>query len=494
VVVRGKAENVPNSPLLAMVRVPSELQPRLVGVFSRVWSGTVTQVDALSSAAEAPLLAVVAGPDALGVAREQESRAPDATFLAVVAEATRLRASRGALPANVAWAIAGDELGETRFVGLALRFALEVAARRRLERRLASALGLAEVGSVAGGTAHEMANAMTGLLTNLELAVERLQAPGTPVDSSEMLDMLRDALEGARHVAAVATDLGRASARAGRLTVLDVRAVVDSAVRLGKRSLRGHEVQVSATPACTAEVDETRLCQVLLNLLRNAALALEGRPDGRIEVQVAREFGEVVIQVVDNGPGIPEAVHRRLFEPGYTGRPDGSGLGLSLSRAYLQSMGGTIELVNTSSHGTIFEVRVPAAASPVARPTLVPEGPSTHRLIVVDSAEVLRRAIERSLLGAYAVSAVASLEEAAAELDRHPVDAVFVDGDGVAPPGRVLAALRGRRFAAASVVVLVGELDAGRQTELEAAGLRCVRKPLGVEALQTLMAELRSGR
>ena len=106
-----------------------------------------------------------------------------------------------------------------------------------------------------------------------------------------------------------------------------------------------------------------RLVQVLLNLLLNANQALAGRPDARVVVESARDGRSVVVQVRDNGPGIPEEQRHRVFDPFFTTRAPGEGTGLGLSIAFdiVREHGGELELGAAPEGGACFTIRLPAA-------------------------------------------------------------------------------------------------------------------------------------
>jgi signal transduction histidine kinase len=107
------------------------------------------------------------------------------------------------------------------------------------------------------------------------------------------------------------------------------------------------------------EVDALRLSQVLQNLLRNSAQA---KADATVQVEVKEEGGLVRVRFHDDGPGVPSSLREKLFEPFASEKPDGNGLGLSLSRRLVERMGGTLRHVATA-RGACFEVCVPAAKS-----------------------------------------------------------------------------------------------------------------------------------
>lgn len=122
---------------------------------------------------------------------------------------------------------------------------------------------------------------------------------------------------------------------------------------------------VAFTAADEVRVDNHRgsvLCLIAVNLIQNAAAATG--PSGHIAVDVAAGAapGALTLTVRDDGPGIPEAVRRRLFEPGATGRTGGTGLGLALSRLLARQIDATLALEGTGPEGTVFAVTLPACA------------------------------------------------------------------------------------------------------------------------------------
>jgi signal transduction histidine kinase len=113
--------------------------------------------------------------------------------------------------------------------------------------------------------------------------------------------------------------------------------------------------------ALQVDADSEQLYRIVLNLIRNAVEALveRGTP-GRICVKAQRAGQRVRIDIADDGPGIPEAVQERLFQPFATAaRAGGSGLGLAIARDLARAHGGDITLVSTGDGGTTFRVEIP---------------------------------------------------------------------------------------------------------------------------------------
>jgi C4-dicarboxylate-specific signal transduction histidine kinase len=135
------------------------------------------------------------------------------------------------------------------------------------------------------------------------------------------------------------------------------RAIVFAGVRSGP------EVRVDDSVShLEVAADMDRLVQVLVNLLQNAYDAIRAHSGTTIEVNAALEGQHVIIRVVDDGPGLPESMQGRLFEPFATTKPPGEGTGLGLYTSYMlvTAMGGRLELEARESGGTEAILRLAA--------------------------------------------------------------------------------------------------------------------------------------
>ncbi|MFQ9933379.1 MAG: sensor histidine kinase [Lachnospiraceae bacterium] len=110
-----------------------------------------------------------------------------------------------------------------------------------------------------------------------------------------------------------------------------------------------------------ADIDRSKIRQVIVNLVKNAAEALNGVENPIIVICVKKDKKWIKIEVMDNGCGIDEESQKIIFDEGVTfGKKDGSGLGLSISKRIIESHGGTIELKSSPGDGTIFTIKLPA--------------------------------------------------------------------------------------------------------------------------------------
>ncbi|MDA8088458.1 MAG: PAS domain S-box protein [Nitrospiraceae bacterium] len=123
---------------------------------------------------------------------------------------------------------------------------------------------------------------------------------------------------------------------------------------------KGIQIGVMVQPgAGCAHADPRALQQVLLNIITNAADALEGRPAPRIDIKVMKMAGRILVHVEDNGCGMPPKQVKDAFRPFYTTKPNGTGLGLMLAKKMITRMKGTIEISSEQGVGTAVDIFIP---------------------------------------------------------------------------------------------------------------------------------------
>jgi PAS domain S-box-containing protein len=281
-----------------------------------------------------------------------------------------------AVPVSVASRVLVDKRGLPFGRMLALRDCREVA---DLRRRLVTAGRLAAVGELAAGIAHEINNPIAFVGSNLatlreywaELAKEREREGHGDVlrDGEELID---DCLEGIARVKQIVNDV-KGFAHAGEeRSFVDLNALLDSALRVARPLLPANarlEQFLSDVPHVRASA--RHLQQVFLNLLTNAAQAIE--PSGTIRVQTSRALEGVLVRVTDDGCGMAPEVLERVFDPFFTtkGVGEGTGLGLAISYQIVRSHGGEIQIDSAPGKGTGVRVYLPmegAAGGPAQTP------------------------------------------------------------------------------------------------------------------------------
>lgn len=227
----------------------------------------------------------------------------------------------------------------------------------RAARREREAFGRAERAGVASRmaamVAHEVRNPLGIIRGGAELLREGMEGPR----ERELCDDILG--EVARLNQLTEEFLSLAREEPLRLGPVDLAALISEAS--AKVRLRYHAqaltVETRSDVTGPIEGDPARLRQVLLNLLLNAAQATEGR--GHVQVEAIRDGQGVRLAVLDDGPGVPEALRARLFEPFHTGRADGNGLGLAVARRIVEQHGGRLAFLPSPS-GARFEAWLPA--------------------------------------------------------------------------------------------------------------------------------------
>jgi PAS domain S-box-containing protein len=391
----------------------------------------------------------------------------------------------------------------------------DVTERNRLKASLALADRMASVGTLAAGVAHEMNNPLTYVTANLAHArdvIERSAAlRGAPAGVGLLMNELRgaldDALQGADRVARIVRDLKTFSRDDESRQPVDVRVALESALQLARGEIKRRARLVKDIgPVPLVDASESRLGQVFLNLLVNAAQAI---PDGAMErhqirVSTRQHDGRVEIAVEDTGCGIPREVLDRIFDPFFTTKPvgTGTGLGLAICHEIVAAFGGEIAVESEVGQGTRFTVRLKPSSSVTAAPALVaappvPEraAPRRARILVVDDEPLVAEAIERVLATEHDVVAVGggrlALERAAANaFDVVVCDLLMPEMSGV----DLWVELGRRNPALAARTILV--TGAGQEEEVRGAmgGFAgpIVEKPFTAADLRAAVAEVLS--
>ncbi|HVV82252.1 MAG TPA: ATP-binding protein [Kofleriaceae bacterium] len=295
----------------------------------------------------------------------------------------------------------------------------DVTRLNRLQAQLVQADRLAALGVLAAGVGHEINNPLTYVAGNLDLALEMLDG------AAPVREIIAEARDGARRIADIVRTLTTFSrADSGETKLVDVRAVLDGALRIADVEIR-HRARLVRAFATIPPVraSESQVGQVLLNVLLNAAQAIrEGTPDAH-EIRIATAVdahGRVTVTVADTGAGIAAEHLGRVFDPFFTTRPVGSGtgLGLSICHGIVQKLGGEITIASELGRGTVVSIVLPAA---------VVERPSTPRVLVIDDEAPIGRLVKRMLPGAEVVALTSARDGLAMLRGRERFDLVLCD-------------------------------------------------------------------
>ncbi len=336
--------------------------------------------------------------------------------------------------------------GNTRVVALAasrlpeadppsvLLIGRDMTQERELRLRLMESDRLAAVGELVAGVAHEVNNPLSSISAFAQLLLRETTL--TP-SQRESIDVIRTETTRASQV--VKDLLAFARRSEPRREPLDVNGVVSRTIRM--RQYQFAEAGVRVETELEDELpsvmgDARQLQQVCLNLLTNAVQAMTG--GGELRVRTSTVDGAVRLDVSDSGTGIPATVRAHIFEPFFTTKSEGEGTGLGLSVSYgiVTAHGGTIEVVETGSTGTVFRVTLPSVSSPPndadaaneVAPFTLRSPLAGIRLLFVDDEPALRSGMEA--FGAMRGFSVVVASDGAAALEAartSGVDAVVCD-------------------------------------------------------------------
>jgi PAS domain S-box-containing protein len=250
----------------------------------------------------------------------------------------------------------------------------DISDRRAAEARLAESHRLASIGVLASGFSHELNTPLATVLTCVEgILREARPSPDRAVDLDRVNDtatIAREQLLRCRAVTQHFLRMARGQSSSGDL--VDVGSAVAAAARLTTPTARAHgvtlDVDVAAAAPAHVRVDEAELQHALMNLLLNAVQSC--RNGGQVQVRV--DQGDPVrIRISDNGCGIQPEHQKRIFEPFFSLRQGGTGLGLFLALSFVRRWGGDIAVTSAPGDGSTFEVRLPSL---VAAGTRSPSG------------------------------------------------------------------------------------------------------------------------
>ncbi|MFZ5445097.1 MAG: ATP-binding protein [Myxococcota bacterium] len=314
----------------------------------------------------------------------------------------------------------------------------DITALRTATERASQQERLATVGTLAAGVGHEINNPLAYIIGNVDFTIEELRALGGASPSTELRELIEvqlEAREGAERIRKIVRGLRSLAREDVALEGVAPEVVIESSLSMASHELKHRatvKVELEDTPRVLA--DESRLTQVLVNLLVNAAQAFEAPDPTKNRIVVTTRLaddGRVVIAVKDNGPGIPIALQRRVFDPFFTTKPvgQGTGLGLSVSRNIVTTLGGELILESTEGAGATFVVMLPAATTPTPVPVSerVTRGPRA-RVMVVDDEQAVLNTIRRILAPEHDVICFADAREALVALEHGAqVDLVLCD-------------------------------------------------------------------
>lgn len=386
-----------------------------------------------------------------------------------------------------------------------LRMVRDLSDRKALQAQLLLADRMASVGTLAAGVAHELNNPLAYVLTNVRLSREELDRPLDDERVALLRTQLDEATQGARRMRDIVRDLKTFSRGESDATdVVDVVAVLSAAIHLCWNELR-HRTRLERDfhPTVKVEINESRLGQVFLNLLINAAHAMEESTSATNCIDIVcrtNDEGWAEVSVSDTGSGIAPEHMGRIFDPFFTTKSisEGAGLGLAICRNIITQAGGMVGVESTPGQGSKFTLRLPPARKPT--PALTPPPPGQRgaqeraRVLAIDDEPLVGRSIQRALRD-HDVEVVSSGADAIARLrraDAHELDVVFCD---LMMPGvsgmEVYETVQRERPDIAELFVFMtgGAFTLRARRFLDAMSQELLEKPFDLTRMRALVAE-----
>ena len=319
----------------------------------------------------------------------------------------------------------------------AIKSRIDLTEQDRLQRHLIQSEKLASLGETIAGIAHEINNPMTSILSHAQLLTLHR---GGPADEASIGVIVQEAK---RTADLVKNLLAFSRKESKQREVVNANDLIRQAVNLKRYQLRVNNIQLVVDPndeVLPVSVTAQQMQQVLLNLLNNAeqAIAKSGQP-GVIRVGAARKGERIVLNVTDNGSGIPAHVLPNIFDPFFTTKKlgEGTGLGLSIAHTLIENHGGSI-YARSSPGNTVFTIELPIAdeaelsidtrqTQPLPRPP-ARSSKKQGRILVVDDETSIVDAISDFLdLQNITVDKANDGAEALALLEKGRYDAIISD-------------------------------------------------------------------
>ena len=239
----------------------------------------------------------------------------------------------------------------------------------RLRQELTHIGRVSALGELTASLAHELNQPLTAILNNAEVAQKLLEADAPNI--AELREIMKDIVADETRAADVIRRV-RVLVKKGVLehSPLDINGVVDEVAQLVRSDMASRHVPMSlelASDLPRVRGDRVQLQQVVLNVVLNGIEAMR-EANGRDPALAIRTFGagaqSVTVAVEDSGPGIDLRDVDRIFEPLYTTKREGLGMGLAIARTIIQAHGGQLRASNNAAGGATFEFTLPAAGNP----------------------------------------------------------------------------------------------------------------------------------
>ncbi len=361
---------------------------------------------------------------------------------------------------------------------------------------------LSALGELLAGVSHELNNPLSVLVGQALLLRETADDPATIKRAEKIGDAAT------RCSGIVKTFLAMARQQPGQVKAVNVNDIIRAALDVTAYSLRTSGIEVSLRlakelPPITADEDQLR--QVVTNLIVNAEHALQEVTSARqlhIRTSLRRQRGQIVLKVKDNGPGVPDELHRRIFEPLFTTKEigTGTGIGLALCHRIVEAHGGTIVLESRPGEGAAFAVRLPVSRSAeqeALERNAADRGARVYSILVIDDEADVAELIADILTGdGHQVTLAASGDAAMERIDQGAFDLVLSDirMPGLDGPGLFRIISETRPELKQRIAFITGDTMSGKvRSFLNSARCRYIEKPITPDDVRGLVRSVVEG-
>ncbi len=237
---------------------------------------------------------------------------------------------------------------------------MDMTRAKELEHLLRIQEKMSALGRVAAGIAHEIRNPLSGINIYANTLRRHLENRGDPAASRHILHQIEAASNRIESVIKRVLDFSKP--HPPRFARTEINAVIQEAMRLSESLLKKNGIETVVDlpddlPDCS--IDPQLMEVVLLNLITNAAQALEGARDPKtIRIRTRMEKGHLLVDIADSGPGIPPGVKDKIFDPFYTTKTDTTGIGLSICHRIIKDHGGCLRVSESESGGAEFTIEL----------------------------------------------------------------------------------------------------------------------------------------
>ncbi len=239
-------------------------------------------------------------------------------------------------------------------IGRAEHAAAEMAEQIRTNLRQRERLAL--LGGAVARIAHDLRN----MLATAQMVSERLAASDDP-KVRQIAPRLERAIGRAAGLASSTARFGRVDEEAPVLKPVKLSEALAEAAADALISFPAVETAIEADPNLVAIADSDHVHRILVNIMRNAGQAMASCASPQIKLRARLRRGACVIDITDNGPGVPQTMQERLFEPFASSGSYGAGLGLAIARELARAQGGDVELAHAGAEGSCFRITLPSA-------------------------------------------------------------------------------------------------------------------------------------